>query len=211
MPPLSYPVKVKYHPGSSLQDIEAEPAWGFGHEHRVGFRNAQDRVPGLTHSGDEHWEDHDANKVIETGKATEKYHEFQEKIEGGKLMNFRDVVNAQEDFHLRRPDVHSNGWRFVLNTRESWIKNEEDWPVNVEKKQKAEEARMKEKEEEKQENGDVDVNKSEDDNGSQVKQEHEWKRKSGDDKKHHDAYACGSDAGAGDSSEDEHRKSGYEK
>ncbi len=213
MPQPSHPAKVKQHPGSSLQDIEDEPEWGFGHEQRVGFRNAEDRLPGLTHSGDEHWEDPDANKATEAEKATEKYLKFREEVDGGKLVNFRDIINAQDDFHLRRPDVHSDGWRFVLNARENWIKNEQDWPANVGKKLQEGEAKKKEEEEEekKQENGVVGENKSNDDKENQVQQEHEWKRKGGDDNKHHDAYACDGDTEAKDSSGDEGRKSEYEK
>jgi nitrate reductase (NAD(P)H) len=211
MPPIPHRVTVKDHPGSSLQDVNDEPEWGFGHEHRIGFRNAQDRVPGLTHSGDDRGEDSEPSEDIESKKAAEKYYEFQEEVREGKLVNFRDVINAQEDFHLRRPDVHSEGWRFVLNATESWIKNEEAWPANVEKKQKDEEAnKKKEGEEKKMESGDIAGKRSKDGKGEQVQQEHEWKRENGDNK-HHDAYAGGSDADAEDSSGDEHEKSEDEK
>ena len=64
-------------------------------------------------------------KTIKAEEAAEKYHEFQEQAEKGNLANLRDIINAQEDLHLRRLDVHSEGWRYDLNVRESYIKNEE--------------------------------------------------------------------------------------
>lgn len=210
MPPIPHRVNVRSHPGSSAQDIENEPDWGHGHEHRVGFVNGQNRVPGLTHSGDERSEDSDPNDEVETAEALEKYREFRQDAKEGKLVNFRDIINAQEDLHLRRPDVHSQGWRYVVNAEEDWIKNVENWPANVERKQKEEEAKKKKEEEERKDN---DV---EDDQGDEekkedepVKQEHEWKRENGD-SKHHDAYG-GSDADAEESSGEEKEKSEYEK
>jgi nitrate reductase (NAD(P)H) len=46
---------------------------------------------------------------------------------------------------LKRPDVHPSFWRYVLHTTESFLKEEQPWPIN-QKKHEAE----KEKEEEKQ-------------------------------------------------------------
>ena len=51
MPPLPYDVRVKQHPGSTAEEIEDEPDWGNGHQHRIGYKNNQDRKPGLTHGG----------------------------------------------------------------------------------------------------------------------------------------------------------------
>jgi nitrate reductase (NAD(P)H) len=70
-------------------------------------------------------------KTIEAEEAAEKYHEFREQAEKGKLANLRDVINAQEDLHLRRLDVHSEGWKYDLNVRECYIKNEEEWLANL--------------------------------------------------------------------------------
>lgn len=53
MPPIPWTVKVHHHPGSSAHDIAKEPDWNAGHEHRIGFKNSQDRVPGITHEYDE--------------------------------------------------------------------------------------------------------------------------------------------------------------
>jgi nitrate reductase (NAD(P)H) len=76
MPPIPHRVTVKYHPESTSAEINNEPEWGSGHEHRVGFINAQNRVPGLTHSGDEHEEDSDPIEDIDVEEAEVKYHEF---------------------------------------------------------------------------------------------------------------------------------------
>jgi nitrate reductase (NAD(P)H) len=213
MPPIPHRIKVRNHPGSSLQDINNEPEWGSGHEHRVGFRNTQNRVPGLTHSGDEREEDSDPLKDVGAEQAADKYLKFRDEAADGKLVNFRDLINAQEDLHLRRPEVHSEGWRFVLNAREDWVKSTEKWPANLEKKAKEEEAKKKQQDEEKkQSNGDASEKTDESDKGGEkeddVQQEHEWKRENGEGNKHHDAYP-GSDADAEDSSSDENEKSEY--
>jgi len=169
MPPIPHRVTVSYHPGSTLEEIQKEPEWGRGHEHRVGFINGQNRVPGLTHSGDEREDDSDPSEDIEAEIAAEKYHEFWDEAEEGKLVSFRDIINAQEDLHLRRPDVHSEGWRYVLNARENYIKNEEAWPANLERRQKEEDAK-KEKDQGK-ENGDDQKGKTR--SGARVQEEHE--------------------------------------
>ena len=101
--------------------------------------NGQSRVPGLTHSGDE-IEDSDPHDEREAEEAQSRYQKFGEEVKEGKLVDSRDSIKAQEDFHLRRPNVHSVGWRYVLNAKETWIKNVENWPANIERKKKEEEA-----------------------------------------------------------------------
>jgi len=214
MPPIPHRIKVRHHPGSSLQDIKNEPEWGSGHEHRVGFRNTQNRVPGLTHSGDEREEDSDPREDVGAEQAANKYLKFRDEAAGGKLVNFRDLINAQEDLHLRRPEVHSEGWRFVLNASEDWVKNTEKWPANLERKVKEKEARKKQQDEEEgKANGEMSKKTDENDKGGEsddhVQQEHEWKRENGEGNKHHDAYH-GSDADAEDSSGDKNEKSEYQ-
>ena len=46
-------VNVTSHPGSTAEDIGHEPDWSDGHQHPIGFKNRQDRVPGLTHAADD--------------------------------------------------------------------------------------------------------------------------------------------------------------
>lgn len=84
-------------------------------------------------------------KTIEAEEAAEKYHEFQEQAEKGNLANLRDVINAQEDLHLRSLNVHSEGWRYDLSVRKSYIKNEEEWLANVQQRQKEKEPRREKK------------------------------------------------------------------
>ncbi|PVH68719.1 molybdopterin binding oxidoreductase [Cadophora sp. DSE1049] len=180
MLPIPHPVTVRYHPGSALQEVMNEPAWGFGHNHRVGFRNKHNRLPGLTHSGDEHDEDWHVREDIQASEAAGRYQEFREEVKKGKLVSFRDIVNAQEDFHLRRPDVHS-----------------EEGPANVERTQK-EEAKKKKEEEEKRNN--EQDKKSPNDQDIYLQQGHE--RESEENK--------GRDDDAEDIRGVEHEKHGYE-
>ena len=51
---MPYPrkIRVTQQPGSSRTEIENEPDWTSNHNHRVGYRNNQNRYPGLTHPGD---------------------------------------------------------------------------------------------------------------------------------------------------------------
>ncbi|KAM0205836.1 hypothetical protein ACHAQI_008843 [Fusarium lateritium] len=149
--------------------IRNEPGWAAGHQHRVGFRDRNNRLPGITHKDDEHRED-----VV---REKQNYLAFQRKTKSGELVNFRDLIEKQEDFHLRYPQNRSLGWRYVLNATEDWVKNKEQWPANLKKKEQDEE---KKKEEESKKA----VAEKSDDN----EQEHEWKRSS-DKGKHHDAYA----------------------
>lgn len=57
MLPVQRGVQIKHHPGSSVNEIEQEPDWEAGHQHDVGFKNQQDRIPGLTHGDNEVEED----------------------------------------------------------------------------------------------------------------------------------------------------------
>lgn len=79
-------VKVQPHPGSSEHDIATEPSWGVGHEHRVGYRNSSNRLPGLTEDGDYHAE-------IEQAQLARK--ELEEEITHGTLINFRHLIEHQ--------------------------------------------------------------------------------------------------------------------
>ncbi|KAI8682135.1 Nitrate reductase [NADPH] [Fusarium keratoplasticum] len=163
-------VKVRPHPGSSAEEIRNEPNWIAGHQHRVGFRDRNDRLPGITHRDDEYKE--------EVEKEQQRYDALRKAAETGKLVNFRDLVENQEarDFHLRHPQNRSLGWRYVLDTTESWVKNEEQWPANLNKKEEEERKRKEEEEKTKSKKGDS------------AQEEHEWGRSS-DKGKHHDAYA----------------------
>ena len=85
-------VRVGNFSGSSQKEIDEEPDWGAGHNHRVGFRNNTDRVAGFTHDGDHEEEDED-HKFTET--AVRKYREMRKRAGEGKLLNFQDVMRGQ--------------------------------------------------------------------------------------------------------------------
>ncbi len=105
MAPRPYNVHVKQHPGSTSQDIENEPDWVDGHEHYIGYRNRQDRRPGLTHAGDEEEGDEEFKR-----EAAQELESLRTRIDKGELVSFRDVINQQvvsqddaprmEDFHF---------------------------------------------------------------------------------------------------------------
>ncbi|KAL2818642.1 hypothetical protein BJX63DRAFT_419178 [Aspergillus granulosus] len=122
---------------SDATSLFTEPDWTKTHSHRVGLRSRDDRFPGLTHSGDD-W------RFALEEEAEEKIRELQEKVEKGELLTVRDFLAKQEDFHLRRPEVHPGGWRYVLHTREGFIKTGQAWLVNQRKKEKEEKERKQE-------------------------------------------------------------------
>lgn len=101
---ISWTVRKQDHPGSSAQEIEDEPPWNGGHQHRVGFKNRQDRRPGLTHEDDEQHQSadftvNDEARFISDARA--KMRELREEEKQGQLVNFRDIINSKPDLHLR--------------------------------------------------------------------------------------------------------------
>jgi len=120
---------VSNHPGSSSQEIAEEPDWAKGHnlQHRIGYRNFQGRNPGYTHDGDHNtYEKEDDRQFAE--EAIRKHKDLRRRAGEGELLNFQDIMKDQTDFHQHRPDVYPPGFRFVVNAREDWVKQEEDWP-----------------------------------------------------------------------------------
>ena len=233
---MPHRVRVQSHQGSSQQDIKDEPDWQTSHEHRIGYRNRQDRVPGLTHAADEgdvipHLADRSSPSEAESdeckdafeNEANEELHELRSKEGHGELVNFRDLIKDQRDFHLRYPENRSIGWRYVLDATEHWVKNEQRWPANIKREQEA--ARRKEEEHAGKDNkdgkddkddkdGDQNGDQSKDDESSekgddqqsqQSDEEEDWKRKTGKNDTHHDAYATG------DEQDSEEQKMEYKK
>jgi hypothetical protein len=166
MPPIPWRVNTTNHPGSSRDEIEKEPDWQaeHQHEHRIGYKNRHDRRPGVTHEEDEHTEAQDLAEAARNG-----YDEIARKEKQGDLVNFRDIVLNEKDLHLRHPENRSLGWRFVLQCSEDYVKNKEEWPANVQKRQKEEEAKKKEMSEKKE-----DSKSSEQGDGNL--DEEKWKR-----------------------------------
>lgn len=88
------PAIVSQQSGASEQEIEEEPNWRRGHDHRIGFLNRQGRFAGLTHDGD-----YDPYETAEDrefrNEAQRKYRDLREKSKKGQLVNFQDVMKAQ--------------------------------------------------------------------------------------------------------------------
>ena len=82
----------------------------------------------------------------------------------------------------------------MLDASEDWVKNQEEWPANIEKKKKKKKDQDEKQQDQQQANGDS----QEDHKDHEPQPEHEWKKGEGENK-HHDAYA-----GAKDEKEDSH-------
>jgi nitrate reductase (NAD(P)H) len=201
MPPIPWRVKTTNHPGSSREDIEKEPDWNteHGHEHRIGYKSYRyDRRPGVTHGYDEQeTQDHFVSE------AREKYDELANREKKGDLVNFRDVIQDEPDLHLRHPENRSLGWRYVLQCTEDGVKNNEEWPANIQKRKKEEEAN---RETEDKQGGAKPAQQ-----GDGNLDEEQWKRENGDNNKHHDAYAGAAEDSGYSSDESKASKSEYEK
>lgn len=199
MPQIPWKVQVTEHPGSTREDINNEPDWAnqHRHDHRVGYRNQHDRVAGITHHDDEKLDnEHELDE-----EAKQKYDKLKEKAKNGDLVNFRDLIEGQEDLHLRHPENRSLGWRYMLDFTEDWVKNEEEWPANVKKRQQEEKAKKEKSEKEgPEEQKPVGANTDEE----------KWKRDGGHNK-HHDAYAEKSESDSGYDSEESNKKTEYER
>ncbi|KAF3491130.1 nitrate reductase [Arthroderma uncinatum] len=126
-------MSLKKHLGASDLDILNEPDWTRTHSHRVGTRGRDARFMGMTHGGDEYYE--------ELEEVDEKIQELRDKVNRGELVT---------DFHLERPEVHPDYWRYVLHTTESFIKLEQPWPVNQKKAKEREKEEADKAEQEKQ-------------------------------------------------------------
>jgi nitrate reductase (NAD(P)H) len=87
---------VRHPPGSSEQEIAEEPDWGAGHEHRIGYRNRQNRYAGITHHGDHpyapFWTREDRRYAEEVLR---KQRESKERAEKGDLLNFQQIARVQ--------------------------------------------------------------------------------------------------------------------
>ena len=207
-------VNVTGHPGSTAEDIGNEPDWSGGHQHRIGFKNRQDRVPGLTHAADDDeegeisgvWrspsdENYERERFDEHAKA--EYESLRNSVQKGELVNFRDIILNEEDFHLHDPDNRSLGWRYVLDCTEDWVKNTQKWPANIKRKEKEEAAKTKNEHKttdgvqmEHKDGGEQPNGQKNEESQEESQEENDWKRKEGGSSKHHDAYAVDSESDA---------------
>ena len=81
------------HPGSSEQDTNDEPHWDAQRNHRIGFRNRQERIAGFTHNVDHDDEDQEERRFAE--QAISKYRQLSKESNQGKLLNFQEIMGAQ--------------------------------------------------------------------------------------------------------------------
>ncbi|GEM12114.1 sulfite oxidase [Rhodotorula toruloides] len=158
MPHRQHRVVVSAHPGSSAQEIADEPDWSGGHQHRVGFRNRDDRLPGLAPSSSaeineaEHEHERERHEQ-DVAHAKAQLETLGEERSEGRLVNFREIVERQEDLHLRYPTERPIGWRYVLNETEDWVKNKQDWPANVKRRSQQEQQEQQQGKDEKEHEG----------------------------------------------------------
>lgn len=218
MPQIPWQVRVRDHPGSSKEDMQAEPDWSKNlSEHRIGFRNRQDRRPGFTHADDEQEDDtpdlsRSSSSESDLGydaEAKQKYEELLSEEHQGQLVNFRDVVEHQPDLHIQHPENRPLGWRYVLECSEDWVKSQEEWPANVQKRKREEEARA----EKEAKTGDgVQIEQRDDQENGDEQEENRWRRKEDGSNKHHDAYAANNgQPGPGDTTPNNKPETEYEK
>lgn len=133
MAPIPYRTKVSNHPGSTKKEIARESR--SASNHRYGSLNTENRIAGS--SGiDDLLEDDD---IEEAAEGRSDYKDLVVKKEGeGNLFTVCDVVKAQIDWTLKNPSEHPVHSRYVLAVTESEIKDQEQWPANI-KKREAEE------------------------------------------------------------------------
>lgn len=201
---MPWSIHVASHPGSTDDEIRNEPDWTRSHQHHVGVLNLQDRFPGLTHNETDSEDDVPSRKDEFDRQAEKDIDALQEKKKKGDLLNFRDIIQSEPDFHLRYPANRSTGWRYVLETTEDWVKNEENWPANIKRKQKEAQAKRNQQ---RHTSDSVPTAKTDDDSNKPAGRDHfneeaDWKRKEGDGNKHHDAYAPENARGTGDEKPD---------
>lgn len=81
------------HAGSSEKDILKEPDWARTHGHRIGFRDRNDRNPGLTHHGEE-WSNEQEREFL--AQARKEAEELGKKLGQRDLLNVREFMTKQE-------------------------------------------------------------------------------------------------------------------
>jgi len=195
---IPWDVIVSDHPGSTQDEISQEPDWSGGHQHRIGYKNRQHRIPGVTHSQDSQpseAKDNAKNGDVDQGSA---------KKADDQLINFRDAVfeNQNDEDKLDTGD-RPIGWRNVIEYTEDWIKHGEAWPINKPKSdpKKGEQDKggktagpqsseqNQDGQSKDQQNGDGKQDRKTENSGND--EESERSRKAGGQAAHHDAYASG--------------------
>lgn len=70
-----------------------EPDWINTHNHRIGFRDRDDRYPGYTHIGDDWAKEQDRQFLAQ---AKEGADELNQELQEHNLINIRDYMTKQE-------------------------------------------------------------------------------------------------------------------
>ncbi|KAF3014890.1 hypothetical protein E8E15_004993 [Penicillium rubens] len=164
---------MRSHAGASEEDVLNEPDWVITHNHRIGFRDRDNRHPAYTHVGDD-WGPEQEQEFL--AQAKKEADELNKKLVEHDLITVRDYMDKQEDYHLRLPQHHPQGWRYVLDTTEDFIKYQQDWPVNVRRRQQEEEQKRKNE-------------KLKENDNQEPQNEHEWRRGRGENVTHNEAHA----------------------
>lgn len=91
------------------------------------------------------------------------------------------------------PSKHPLGWRYVLHTTEDFIKNQQNWPINIQKEEKEKQQKKQQEQDEKKDEKRTEAKKEQQEQqqqreDEQVQQEHEWRRGRGENVTHNQAY-----------------------
>ncbi|KAF2718598.1 hypothetical protein K431DRAFT_322297 [Polychaeton citri CBS 116435] len=197
-PREEWKVTKKDHPGSTADEIEAEPDWRHdSNEHYPGFKNRHGRRAGF--AGGKH-EDWDPDEDFEEDKQVMQETKREVDSKDGKLTNWQDILKSEKDISLYHPEGHPYGWRYVLDYTEDEIRYKQEWPANIKKR---EQEKRKEEQQEKDSKSSAKKRKGDDENSQQ----------NGDAQRKQDGAVQTSQESSGDQSEDgqEHNRSEYDK
>ncbi|TLD09664.1 hypothetical protein E2P81_ATG10191, partial [Venturia nashicola] len=149
-----------------------------------------DDAPELTRSSSSEESERSALELSDeaAGKAAKaEFAVLKSRKDKGDLLSFADIIEHEPDLYLQHPENKSVGWRYVLNATEDWVKYKQDWPVNIERKKKEQEAKAEQ--ENKTDDGIKIVDRDPQKKHEEGQEENDWRRKEEGKQKHHDAYA----------------------
>ncbi|KAK4979657.1 hypothetical protein LTR28_003387 [Elasticomyces elasticus] len=176
---------VRYHPGSSEHEIAQEPNWGSGHQHRIGFRNRQNRFAGLTHPGDHDPYRHDEDRKF-AEKAMREHREISQEAKKGDLLNFQQIAQGQT--YRKLDQVRSRLARYAKFPDTTGCVNVA--LANIQQRERKKQQEKEEAEKKKQQSGE--------DTGEEDRdEEHDWRHANPQQsEKHHGAYGKFGDGSA---------------
>jgi hypothetical protein len=101
--PAPRKARVGNFAGSTNEEIKNDPDWHAGHNHRVGYRNNQNRIAGFTHDGDYKEEEDDDREF--TKESMNRYRSLRERARKGDVLNFQDIMHSQSVRAYAHPPV----------------------------------------------------------------------------------------------------------